>query len=165
MKLILLTKGYSAQVDDEDYESLSKYKWQCHAGGYAVRAEGPKKKRIFILMHRDVLKIKHGDKVHIDHIDGNRLNNTKQNLRCVTNQQNCFNKKGSFSTSQYKGVCWSKTVGKWKSAITFNYKTFHLGLFIDEVEAAKAYDTAALKYYGQYSKLNFPLQNSEECGA
>ncbi len=159
MKKIPLTQGKFALVDDEDYDFLMQWKW-CYAkdknAGYAVRSSTKKEgyKRT-ILMHREILKL-HG-LAQGDHRFGNRLDNRKKNLRPATHAQNMCNRlptgKG---TSRYKGVSWSKTSIKWKSAIAVGGKDYHLGYFPKdkEVEAAKAYNVAALKYHGKFARLN-----------
>lgn len=107
-------------------------------------------------MHRQILGLT-DSKVQCDHKDGNSLNNQRSNLRIVTNQQNSFNMKSRIGcVSKYKGVVWDKTHNKWQVRISVSGKRKHIGLFIDEVEAAKAYDTAAKKYFGEFAKLNFP---------
>ena len=91
----------------------------------------------------------------IDHIDGNSLNNDINNLRMVTKSQNAMNRKSrKNSSSIYKGVCWDKIRNKWVVHITINKKLKYLGRFINEKEAALVYNEAAIKYHGEYAKLN-----------
>lgn len=94
---------------------------------------------------------------HVDHKDTNPLNNTRENLRLASVQQN--NRNGGLSssnTSGYVGVSWSKQFGKWETYIAVNKRRKHLGLFDDPVKAARVRDWAALKYHGEYAYLNFP---------
>jgi len=97
---------------------------------------------------------------HIDHINHQTDDNRLENLREVTRFQNQWN--GSIQTgtsSQYKGVCWYKNYNKWKAQINVNGKKKHLGYFINPIDAARAYDRAALKYFGEYANLNFPIED------
>ncbi len=150
MKLIALTQGQFAQVDDEDYEKLNLYKWYAHKDYntfYAMRKD--KKKSVY--MHCEILNSK-----GIDHTDGNGLNNQKSNLRICTIAQNGYNqRKQSDCSSKYKGVYWNKRLNKWQTQITFNGKRMYLGLFIDETEAGKAYDVKAIELFGAFAGLNF----------
>ena len=92
----------------------------------------------------------------VDHIDGNRLNNSRSNLRIATAQQNCRNRsKFAGGTSKFKGVHWSKSKKKWRGKITDGYKSIHLGYFADEVACASAYDVAAQRIHGEFARLNF----------
>lgn len=112
-------------------------------------------------------KLKKGE--HVDHIDGNGLNNRRSNLRLATPHQNHANtpkQRGNYS-SPYKGVCFDRSRNKWLASINsaflwgIEHKKKYLGRFKDEVEAAEAYDIAALKYFGEFAKLNFPNKLNE----
>jgi hypothetical protein len=97
------------------------------------------------------------DPIHldIDHIDGNKYNNTISNLRLATRQLNNANSKSAKqSTSKYKGVSYNKKLGKWIGTITKNYKAIYLGCFESEVDAALAYNTQAKLLFGEYARLN-----------
>ncbi len=96
--------------------------------------------------------------LHIDHINGQRDDNRIVNLRLATrsqNNQNVRSQRGS--SSRFKGVAWDKSRGKWTVGIKVNYKRHNLGRFDCEIAAAKAHDAAALRLYGAYAKLNFPV--------
>jgi hypothetical protein len=150
MKEILLTQDKIALIDDEDYDLVSHYKWYAQKGNngifYAVTT-------ITIPMHQLIIGAK-GQA--IDHINGDGLNNQKNNLRTATSQENSFNRrKRSGCSSLYKGVCWNKKAKKWRAYLTKNQKHVSLGYFKDEKEAARAYDKAALIHFGSFAKLNF----------
>jgi len=150
MKKIKLTRGCFALVDDDDYEFINQFKWHVTTvkGGlkYAERSVGKDKK-----MHRVIMPTPDG--VYIDHIDGNGLNNQKHNLRRATSSQNGMNRVVSKNNiSGYKGVCPSRK--KWMAKICVNGKVVFLGTFNTPIEAAKAYDKAAIDLFGSFAKLN-----------
>ena len=156
---IKLSKELEAIVDDKDFEELSKHKWYAMKGKhthYAVRNrnknDGPGPEAI--LMHRIIMKATLGKQ--IDHIDGNGLNNRRDNMRFCTNQENQMNRKKSKNCSSiFKGVYWHKPTQKWLARITINKKKRHLGYFVEEVAAAMAYDKAATEAFGEFASLNF----------
>ena len=157
MKKIKLTKNKIALVDNEDYESLNKYKW------YASEVKGvfyakrnvlrSNKGQETILMHRVVLPSP--IELDVDHIDNNGLNNQKSNLRVCTRSQNIMNSSlSNKNKSGYKGVSWHKGNNRYMSYIKLEYKQIHLGSFSDPIDAALAYDVAAIKYHGEFAKTN-----------
>jgi hypothetical protein len=155
MKEIQLTQGKVALVDDYDYEVLNNFKWFAHkhrnthyAGKQKSRTEGKQRSE---LMHCIIM-----DHKGIDHIDGNGLNNQRSNLRFATHQQNQMNRgKLKGTSSKYKGVSLDKRSNKWNSYIKKDQKVIYLGLYYDEVEAAKAYDQKAIELFGEFARLNF----------
>lgn len=146
---IQLTQGKAALVDDEDYRHLLGFNWH-YAGGYARAAYG----NGHIFMH--VYLMKPPPNTLVDHKDQNKLNNQKANLRFATNQQNTVNVKKQKGVSRYKGVVWDSSKNKWKAQIKVNGKNKNLGRFAEEADAARAYDAAAVKEFGEYASLNFP---------
>lgn len=158
MKKIKLTQNQYAIVDDWNYNRLSQWKWYANRTRnlyyYAQRGIRVNGKRSCIQMQREIYKLKIGNKCQIDHIDGNTLNNREINLRKCTSQQNIWNRHRIFGKSKYKGVLWHKKNRKWTGQIVINYKKIYLGSFVNEAEAAKAYNKAALEYYGKFAKLN-----------
>lgn len=156
-KELELTQGKFALVDDEDYDWLNRWKWYAHIKSkkfYAVRSFGKRPNRAGMYMHRLILNTSKGDVV--DHIDGNGLNNQRNNLRLCTQAENVRNQSLKLvNTSGYKGVHWQKNMNKWVARITFNYKKIHLGYFDTPLEASRAYDEKAKELFGEFAKTNF----------
>ena len=162
MKRIRLTQGKVALVNDKDYEWLDQWKWCYDSNGYAVRHEQKKeygkKPRRMVKMHRAVMRIKNSD-IYLDHINKNKLDCRKENLRIVTNSQNQSNTKvwSSNKSSGYKGVH-KYNEGKaqkiWGARIMVKGKSVFKGMFKDPKEAALAYNKLAIKYFGEYARLN-----------
>lgn len=96
-------------------------------------------------------------KLEIDHIDGDKKNNSAHNLRWVTSSENkrAFKAKKKGASSIYRGVCWHKRINKWFAHICFNKKGYSLGYFDNEEDAAKAYDAAAINQGFSTEALNF----------
>jgi hypothetical protein len=157
---ITLTKGKYAKVDPDDYYRLSEYKWRIskdYGKFYAIRTGRKQdgKGRKVIRMHREVAKTPDG--LECDHINGDSLDNRKANLRSATRLQNSWNRSKSSKPgySKYKGVTFDKKMQKWFAQIRVRGKHISLGRFEDEIEAAKAYDKAAKKHFGDFANLNF----------
>jgi len=151
VKRIPLTGGFYAYVDAADYEWLSQYRWDLYSGGYAARCE--KGKRIF--MHRDIMQPPKG--MVVDHADSNKANNCRFNLRVCTPAQNQRNRAKRFgAASRFKGVGYSKDLGKYYARLRHNGQRLWLGLFDDEVEAARAYDHKAVECCGLFARVNLP---------
>lgn len=159
MKQIPLTQGKYAIIDDEDYEYLSQFKWRVNAYGYAIReqylgVENGKRKRINIFMHRLIVETPEGKET--DHINGERNDNRRCNLRVCTRYENQRNtKKQPNCTSKYKGVSLHKRDKIWQAQIRTDGKVKYLGSFRSEDDARNAYDEAAIYHFGEYAKPNF----------
>jgi hypothetical protein len=152
MREIELTQGKRAIVDDEDYEWLSHFKWHV-SNNYAVRhnselykATG---KRRLLPMHRVLLNPPAN--MYVDHINGDKLDNRKSNLRVCTKRQNNINVNRK-DNRKYRGV--QKCCNRYRSKIRVNGKQVVVGSFETEIEAALAYNEAAIKYHGEFAILN-----------
>jgi hypothetical protein len=185
MRKIELTQGRVALVDDDMYEYLSQWKWYAHKQGayehgrktywrksyYAVRKVNINGKRKMLRMHKVIWEYYHPEYIGlIDHADNkdedSGLNNCIDNLRECSTAENMMNRTKSESfSSQYKGVCWHKLANKWVGSIRAGEllpnrqrKQIHLGCFDDEIEAARAYDRAAIEHFKEFANTNFPIE-------
>jgi hypothetical protein len=124
--------------DAADIDFVAQWHWGVTSDGYVVRADESGSRRSFYL-HRELLGLKRGDPREGDHIDRNTLNNRRGNLRIVTHAQQQQNLPGHIGvSSRYRGVNWNAALGKWEASVMVNRKKIHLGLFVDEVEAARS---------------------------
>ena len=160
MKTIPLTQSKVALVDDTDYDFLSKYNW-CAAktigrSYYAVRGSLISDLRQgCIHMHRIILNAPKG--VEVDHRDGNSLNNQRSNLRLCTHGENQRNQGLHHNnTTGFKGVRLDRRAiqNPYNARIQINNKEIHIGCYKTAEKAARAYDTTALKYHGDYRVTN-----------
>ena len=159
-KLIPLTKGKFAIVDNKDFKWLSQWKWWLHStkwGEYAVRQKMVNRKVYNFSMHREILE--HSGinlaGLLVDHKNGNSLDNRKENLRSATDSQNQMNRLliSNQNKSGYKGVTLYRN-GKWRSSTKLNQQNIHLGYFDSKEEAAKAYNKFAVDNFGEFAFLN-----------
>jgi len=156
---IPLNNGEFAIIDKADMEIVNKYHWFSYNAKctfYANTHEIVNGKRSVLSMH--CLLMGKPDGKMVDHIDGNGLNNRRSNLRYVTNGQNKMNSRPARNGKVgFKGV-FKVWTGKYTSQICVNGQQIHLGTFIDSVDAAKAYDKAAIEYHGEFALTNKKLK-------
>ena len=100
-------------------------------------------------MHRVILGLPTGDPRHVDHANGDGLDNRRVNLRLASMTENARNQRVRLHSSQYKGVSAFRRTHRWTAAI-------HLGYFLTERAAAEAYDDAARRLFGEFARCNFP---------
>lgn len=141
-------------IDDEDYDLVKNYLWYLHKTNSGFYIRGYKNNK-FIYLHRLIMNAK--PKQFIDHKNHNTLDNRKINLRCCTIKENGRNvrKTKNKTSSKYKGVTFFKRDKKWQAKIQVDGRTIHLGYFVQEIDAAVAYDNAAKKYFKTFAKTNF----------
>jgi hypothetical protein len=161
MKEIKLNNGGSTMVDDDLFEALSKFNWRKDKlANHVCITTGPKNKRRTLRMHRLIMEAKDGEIV--DHINGNTLDNRKENLRIANKSENGMNrKKQSNNTSGYKGVCKHSQTNKWVAQIIKGSYKWQCSKYSTAIEAAIAYDKKAIELHGEFANLNFPRENYE----
>jgi hypothetical protein len=154
MQIKLGKSNFFATIDADSYEKIKNYNWCLlttkKGRQYAQASRNPKT----FLMHRLIAEAPRG--CIVDHVDGNGLNNKKNNLRLCTYSDNASNKtpkKGG--SSRYLGVSWVSKKKSWVAQIFKNGKPFYLGGFKVEKDAALAYDRAAKEIHGDFARLNF----------
>jgi len=152
-KIMLLSNGEAVLVDNDDFEFLNHWKWKKHRQGYACRTGYIDGKYKLLLMHRIINQTP--SHLEVDHINRNKLDNRKINLRAVNRSENEINKDLCCrNTSGYKGVTWDKSREKWSAKIKHDGTFYNLGRFDTAKEAAIAYNSAAKVLFGKYAFTN-----------
>ena len=155
MELELINHWDKAIIDEDDYERASRYNWRYEwSTGYI---SGRINNR-YVLLHRFILNLT-DPKIYTDHINRNKLDNRKCNLRKCTPAENSRNRKPT-AGHIYKGVKVSKKTGTITAGIVYERKYIYLGRFKTLKEAALAYDLAAIKYHKEFARLNFSGTNN-----
>lgn len=148
MKKILLSQNKIALIDDGDFEEVNKHDWM-YDGRYArTRIKGKE-----LRLHRLIMNPAKG--LEVDHINGDSLDNRRMNLRLCSHKENLRNQRlNKANTSGFKGVCWVKNRAQWQASIRVDQRCRYLGSFSKIEEAAKAYNDAATKYFGEFARIN-----------
>ena len=151
-----LSQGHVAVIDFDDFERVGRVKWtakQSRENWYAVRGVGGRKNPKRLWLHAEIMGA-----IGVDHRDGDGLNNRRENLRPATQQlqARAFRKKSSGKSSQFRGVTWFARDGKWQAQVYYNGKNHFVGHYNSEVDAALAYDSAALSAGFDIRACNFP---------
>jgi len=159
MKVIQLTKGQVAIVDDEDFAELAQYRWHFAAAGYAARKarvhEIGSSRHVIFYMHRLISKAKPGEMV--DHKNLNKLDNRRENLRIATEEQNHANKPVQRNNKLgVKGISFNRGSKKNPYIATIGYgkKHIYIGSFPTIEEASAAYCAEAQKAFGEFARFN-----------
>lgn len=158
MKKITLNNGMDAIVDDKHYVYLSQFRWiaikASNGRYYAVRSEKINGKHVIIRMHREIMNVT-CSKTLVDHKDMDTLNNCEDNLRIADKSKNAMNRgKQRNNTTGFKGVFLCKKQMTYVSYIRVRKKGIYLGRFKTAIEAANAYNKAALLYHGEFANVN-----------
>ena len=152
MKKLKLTNGKYTLIDSEVHKSISAFSWNCSRNGYACRTAKIGNKWTRVYMHRELARTPKG--MSTDHINGNRLDNRKKNLRVCTHSENCKNRGNRIDNKTgYKGV-FPYGNGRFRVKIKLDGKMLHVGLYDTADEAARAYNRKAKELFGKYARLN-----------
>ena len=157
-KCITLTNGKTALVSKCDHAYLMRWSWgymRTRSNGEYARRTTRDRNGKQPLMH-DIVARRMGLRgPQIDHCNGDKLDNRRSNLRAATTSQNKANEGlRRNNTSGFRGVCWSKSACKWLAYITVKTNRIHLRYHVRKVDAARAYNRAASRYFGEYARLN-----------
>jgi hypothetical protein len=159
---LYLGQGKWTLLDVKDYYHLRFFKWVVYGNGtnlYAIRLQlNDSNKTSTVYMHREIMNPPPG--LVVDHKNCDGLDNRRANLRFATHAQNTRNRrKKKNGSSQFLGVYFNKEKSTWDSQLMHNGKKIWVGRFDNEIDAARAYDKAALEYHKEFARLNFPSES------
>lgn len=151
-----LSQGKFAMIDSDDFEKVGRVKWSAQKEGknfYAYRMMGGGRNRKIVYLHGAILEIK-----GVDHRNGNGLDCRRENIRPATakQQSQAFQRKRPGTSSKFRGVTWHRSASAWQAKISAEGSSFYLGLFKEEIDAARAYDVKAKELGFFKEALNFP---------
>lgn len=151
MQFTVTSKGkdYTVLIDAADWEKVGQYNWymQNERGYLRARKDGRT-----VALHRLLLDAPQG--LCVDHINGDPLDNRRQNLRLCTHSENMRNRR--IRSGQSKGVTWRERDGKWEASIKVDGVNHFLGQYHDKAEAVRTYDAIARHYHGRFARTNHP---------
>ena len=155
-----LSRGKRTEVSVEDFEYLNQWKWSYGTRGYAFKSFTVRGKKKTITLHRFLLKPRKGE--YVDHVNGDRLDNRRFNLRlCTSGQNNQNSKQRAHSQQFFKGVRPTEGSSTWAARIRYEGKERWIGSFKNPIHAAVAYDLWAVYLFGSFARTNFPtLENN-----
>lgn len=154
-KILLSDKKNYCLLDDEDWFLCSKYSWSITNQGYVrTLLKTVNRKRYYVNMHRFILNLI-DPKIIVDHINMDKTDNRKSNLRICKHQQNQFNRPYQINNKwNYKGVSFCKRKNRFRALIKLNGKQIYIGVYKTPIEAALAYNAKAKELFGEYAYLN-----------
>jgi hypothetical protein len=158
---VVLVGGMVALVDEADVATVAAHRWRARPGGNNLNYAVTLVNGATLYMHRVIMG---GGAKEIDHINGDGLDNRRENLRGCSRSENARNTRGHFGsakTSAFKGVNWVKKSKKWVACICHDSQQVRLGYFTSEEEAARAYDAAALELHGEFARTNASMGRFE----
>jgi hypothetical protein len=156
-RTLQLTRGFNTLIDEADFDTVGRSKWYAHETKYAFYAARRimglgSKTGVFTYLHRYLVDAP--PKTDVDHKNGDCLDNRGNNLRVLDRTRNMQNSRRSCGKSRFKGVGAAWKEGNWTARIRVDGIVIHLGTHPSQENAAKAYDDAAVKYFGEFACTN-----------
>lgn len=146
MKLVPLRNGGFAKVSDQDFKRVSRYEWRVNVLGYVHRWKDPR-----CYLHRFIVGAR--KELVVDHRFGDKLDNRRSKLRETLQRLNSANR-GLTKGRNVKGVGWHAGAQKWRARLMIKRREIHLGLFNRQIDAVRAYDSAAVFHFGEFALTN-----------
>jgi hypothetical protein len=155
VEIISSNTGQSILIDEDSYWAVCGFVWGIGKQGYCTTSPYRDKKQRQIKLHRMIMNVT-DPKIYVDHINGNKLDNRKANLRLcgATGSSRNRGKPKKQTASQYKGLYYNKKIKKWCARVCVDKKKVNLGYFETELEAALAYNEGVGRYHGEFARPN-----------